>query len=70
MSATINLTLEQIKELINQFDDKEKEELAKYLDKITLKRRFDKFISSRENIPISLDEITEEVEKVRSQRYK
>jgi len=70
MPAIINLTVEQIKELINQFDDNEKEELARFLDRITLRKRFEKFIAGKKDIPITLDEITKEVEKVRSQRYK
>jgi hypothetical protein len=70
MPAIIKVGIEQIKELINQFNNEEKEELARYLDKITMKDRFEKFLSSKKDIPLTYEEITEEVEKVRSQRYK
>ncbi len=64
MGATIELDVKQVKKLINQFDSKGKEELAKYLDNLTLKARFERFFSKKKNIPISYEEITQEVEKV------
>jgi len=70
MPATINFDLEQIKSLILQFSPEEKIELAKYMDKLTLKNRFDKFFSSLKKIPISFDDITNEVEAVREEQHK
>jgi len=70
MPATIKLNIDQVKELIDQFDEREREEIAKYLDRITLKDRYEKFLSSKKDVPLTYEEITEEVEKVRSQRYK
>ena len=70
MPATFNFDLEQIKKLILQFNTDEKIELAKYMDKLTLKNRFEKFFSSLEDIPLSFDDITKEVETVREQKYR
>lgn len=49
---------------------KEKERLAEYLDNQTLKRRFIKFLESKEDIPVTPDDIAMEVEKVRQERYR
>ncbi len=70
MPATMNLDLEQIKSLITQFSTEEKIELSKYLDKLTLKNRFEKFFKSLNEIPISFDDITKEVESVREELHK
>lgn len=70
MPATIKINIEQIKGLISQISVKEKEELAKYLDSMTLRSRFKKLLLAKKSVPISDEEITEEVEKVRSKRYK
>ena len=70
MPATINFDLEQIKSLILQFSPEEKIELAKYMDKLTLKNRFEKFFGSFKEIPLSFEDITAEVEAVREERHK
>lgn len=70
MPATIKMDIEQVKGLISQFSIKEKEDLARYLDSLTLKKRFKRFLSAKQDIPISYEEITKEVEKVRAARYK
>jgi hypothetical protein len=70
MPATIKMDIEQIKGLISQFSIKEKEDLARYLDSLTLKKRFKKLLSAKKGIPISYEEITKEVDKVRAARYK
>ncbi|MBI5666096.1 MAG: hypothetical protein HZC49_13565 [Nitrospirae bacterium] len=70
MPATIKMDIDQVKGLISQFSIKEKEDLARYLDSLTLKNRFKKLLSAKKNIPISYKEITKEVEKVRIARYK
>ncbi len=70
MPATIKMDIEQIKGLISQFSIKEKEDLARYLDSLTLKKRFKKLLSAKKGIPISYEDITKEVDKVRAARYK
>lgn len=70
MPATIKMDVNQVKGLISQFSIKEKEDLARYLDRLTLKKRFKKLLSAKQDIPISYDEITKEVENVRAARYK
>jgi hypothetical protein len=70
MPATIKMNVNQVKGLISQFSVKEKEDLARYLDSLTLKKRFKRLLSAKKDIPISYDEITKEVEKVRAARYK
>jgi hypothetical protein len=64
------MDVNQVKGLISQFSVKEKEDLARYLDSLTLKKRFKRLLSAKKDIPISYDEITKEVEKVRAARYK
>ena len=70
MPATINFDIEQIKSLILQFSTEEKIELAKYMDKLTLRNRFEKFFGSFNEIPLSFDDITTEVETAREERLK
>jgi hypothetical protein len=70
MPATIKMDVKQVKSLISQFSVREKEDLARYLDSLTLRKRFKKLLSSKKDIPLSYDEITKEVEKVRAARYK
>ncbi len=70
MPATIKVDLNQIKGLIAQITNEEKEELSRYLDNLILRKRFKKFLSRKKNVPLSIKEITEEVEKVRAERYK
>ena len=70
MPATIKMDIEQVKGLISQFSSKEKEDLARYLDSLTLKKRFKRLLSAKKDISISYEEITKEVEKVRAARYK
>lgn len=70
MPATINFDLEQIKSLILQFSPEEKIELSKYMDKLTLKNRFEKFFDSFKEIPLSFEDITTEVDTIREERHK
>ena len=69
MPATINFDLEQIKSLILQFSPEEKIELSKYMDKLTLKNRFEKFFDSLKDLPLSFEDITSEVEAVREKHH-
>jgi len=70
MRNTIKINTNQIKTLINKLSTKEKLDLARYLDNLTLKERWKNFLSSKKDIPVSFEEITKEVEKVRTKRYK
>ena len=70
MPATIKMDVNQVKGLISQFSVKEKEDLARYLDSLTLKKRFKRLLSAKKDIFISYEEITKEVEKVRAARYR
>jgi hypothetical protein len=70
MPATIKLDVDQVKNLISQFSIKEKEDLARYLDGLTLKKRFKKLLAAKKDVPVSYDEITKEIESVRTARYK
>ncbi len=70
MPATINFNLEQIKSLILQFSPEEKIELSKYMDKLTLKNRFEKFFDSFKEIHLSFEDITTEVDTIREERHK
>jgi hypothetical protein len=70
MPATIKMDIDQVKGLISQFSAKEKEDLARYLDSLTLRKRFKRLLSAKNDAPISYKEITKEVEQVRAARYK
>ncbi len=72
MAATLqlNLNYDQVKKLIDQLDIKEKEKLAKYLDDEILFKQLREFQKEMKDIPLTLDDITREVEAVRSERYK
>jgi len=62
----INLLIE----LIYKLNAKEQEEIRKLLDDLLLEKRIKKFIESKKDIPLSIEEITQEVEKEREARYK
>jgi len=70
MPATLKVDISQIKELIQQLDIEEKKDLSKYLDKLTLKTRLKDFINSKRDVPLTIEEITAEVEKEREERYR
>ena len=69
MPATIKIDIDQIKGLISQVSLKEKQELAKYLDSMTLRSRFKKVLAAKKHVSLSFEDITAEVEKVRTKRY-
>lgn len=70
MSINLQLSYDQIINLIDQLNMEEKERLAEYLDNQTIKRRFNKFLDSKKDIPVTPDEIAMEVEEVRQERYR
>lgn len=69
MTINVQLDYKQILEIISQMKKDEKIKLAEYLNDITWKERFSSFLENKKNIPLTLDEITEEVEIVRKNRY-
>ena len=70
MAATLQLNYDQIKSLIDQLDMEEKEKLANYLDDEILFKQLKNFQREMKDVPLTLDDITKEVEAVRSERYK
>ena len=69
MSATLALSLEQLKMLIGQCPIEEKVELIRFLEKDTFEIRFQRLLQRLRTTEIKLDEITREVESVRQKRY-
>ncbi len=69
MSLTSNIDKDQIKNLIQKLNDNEKIDISKYLDKLIFEKRIKIFIAKKKGIPLSIEEITEEVEKEREKRY-
>ncbi len=65
----IELKKSQILKILNQLDDKDKLELFYELRKSTFLKRFNKLLQTTRNDGLSLDEITQEVESVRKNRY-
>ena len=70
MSVSLNLDYEQLKTLVDQLSSGEKEQLAEYLDEQTLFQRFHKVRDSLRDIPMTIEEITEEVEAVREEMHR
>ena len=64
------MNIKQLMELIYDLKIEEKQELSRFLDELLLEQRIKKFIESKKNIPISLEEISKEVEFERAERYK
>ncbi len=69
MSIVSNIDKEQIKNLIQQLDDNEKLDISRYLDELIIEKRIKIFVNRKKGIPLSIEEITEEVEKEREKRY-
>jgi hypothetical protein len=70
MAANLQLDFTQIKNLVDQLDFEDKERLARYLDDQTLFLKLAEFRKRMRDIPLTLDEITAEVEAVREERYR
>jgi len=70
MPAIMKININQIKELIQQLNIEEKKDIAKYLDELTLKARLKDFINKKRDTPLTIEEITAEVEKEREERYR
>ena len=70
MPAIMKININQIKELIQQLNIEEKKDIAKYLDELTLKARLKDFINKKRDTPLTIEEITAEVEKEREEKYR
>ena len=69
MSMSLAVSLEQVKLLVRQCSLDEKIELARFLDMETFEIRFERLLCRLKTDELSLEEITREVEAVRTQRY-
>ena len=68
-AVNIELNKRQILKIIDQLDDNDKFELYKKLKKSLFLKRFNKLLKSTRTDELTMDEITNEVESVRKQRY-
>jgi hypothetical protein len=66
--VTITVGYEQIRAMIDQMPDEEKERLASYLDRQTLVRRIERMRSELSSCAITDEEIMAEVKAVRKAR--
>ena len=70
MPATIQIDVRQVKTIIDQLNLDEKNELSKYLNKITLQTRIQKIRNSNKKVKISESEIMSIVKEVKRKRPK
>jgi hypothetical protein len=68
-AVNIELDKSQFFKIINQLDDNDKFELYTELKKSLFLKRFNKLLKSTRTDELTMDEITNEVESVRKQRY-
>lgn len=68
---TINFEIDkaQFIKVIKRLNDSDKLEIYNELKKSLFLKRFNKLLKSTQKAPLSIDEITQEVESVRKQRY-
>jgi hypothetical protein len=68
-AVNIELNKSQFLKIINQLDDNDKFELYNELKKSLFLKRFDKLLKSTKTDELTMEDITNEVESVRKQRY-
>ena len=68
-TLNINIDFKQLLNIIRQCDIKQKIKIAETLDKETYAVRFKQLISELSENDLTMNEITKEVETVRSKRY-
>ena len=68
-AINIELNKSQFLRIINQLDDNDKFELFNELKKSLFLKRFNKLLNSTQTDELTFDEITNEVETIRQQRY-
>jgi hypothetical protein len=68
-AVNIELNKRQFLKIIDQLDDNDKLELYNELKKSLFLKRFNKLLKSTQTSELTMDDITNEVESVRKQRY-
>ena len=68
MVVHLDLELPQVKQLVDQLDQKDKAELARYLDSQTIYEEFQNFITAKSEVDLTYDQITQEVQAARKQK--
>lgn len=69
ISVTLNLGFAQIKSIVDQMPEDEKERLASWLDRQTIMRRMERFQASAPSMPLGDEDIMAEVKAVRRERH-
>jgi hypothetical protein len=64
------MSVENVKEIILKFPDEDKMMLLRELEKDMFSKRLDMLLRDLKDVPLSYEEIKEEVEYVRKKRYK
>ena len=67
---TSQISVENVKEIILKFPDEDKMVLLRELEKDMFPKRLHKLMLDLQDVPLSYEEINEEVEYVRAKRYK
>jgi hypothetical protein len=67
---TSQMSVENVKEIILKFPDEDKMKLLRELEKDMFPKRLDMLLRDLKDVPLSYEEISEEVEYVRKKRYK
>ena len=70
VNLKIDLDFNQVKNIIDQLPFDEQEKLAEYLDDKTLFAQWRRVKEELKDIPVTFEEITEEVEAVREKMYR
>lgn len=68
-SAKLDLTFEQILSLVNQLPQREKQKLAKELEKEVIDTKLTQLLKTFKTEELDLQTLTEEVEQVRQEIY-
>ncbi len=69
MSVALQIDLDELKKLVRQCDTEEKLELVRQLENETFSARLSRLQAKLNAADLSFDDITNEVEDVRKQRY-
>jgi hypothetical protein len=64
------MSVEDVRKVILQFPPKDKMQLLRELEKEMFSKRLNTLLDDLKNIPLSYEDINEEVEYVREQRYR
>jgi len=69
MEANIKLSFPQLLELVKKLPGEQKLKLSKELERETIQTKLTELLTSFQTNDLTMDQITEEVEKVRQQKY-